>query len=168
MVVVIVKPHFPPADHSRVTRPLIELSKMLLGCLICVVRMDPDRSVNPIVLFGVGNRRVEPLCRTATAANCEHHLDAGSPCACEHGAAVLIELGEFQMCVRVNNAHDSYILNASRVPDARRCSPPRDSRADAASLFGSRCVQCPQSIENADEEGTPAFEGKGLARRARP
>jgi hypothetical protein len=104
MVRVVVESHFAPGDHARVVSQPINLLEVRLCGQLCFLRMDPDRGVNPIVLFGKGQRRIELLWPRA-AADGQYRLDASLPRALEHCDAVSIELREIEVRVRINQFH---------------------------------------------------------------
>src|SRR6266567_8423787 len=53
----------------------------------CFVRMDSERRIDPVVLFGVGNA-ARHLVGPVAVADCDQRLHAGSARALEHGFAV--------------------------------------------------------------------------------
>ncbi len=68
--------------------------------------MNSDGRVNPVVLLGEWNRGVEAFLGRSAAADGQHGADSGCTRAIEHGGAVFVELGEFEMRVGVYDFHD--------------------------------------------------------------
>ena len=102
MVEVIVEPHFAPADHFSVPRQFIELCEVLFVRRTRIMRMNANCRVNPVMLFGVGYRRVEPFRRACPAADRQQRFNTGRSRAFEHRLAIRIKLREFKMCVGID------------------------------------------------------------------
>ena len=102
MIVVIIEAHFAPRDHSRMLRQLVELLEMFLSRKFRFVRMNSHRRVNPVVLLGKRNRRIQPL-RPRPAADRKQRLHSRRPRPFKHRVAIFIKLRKFQMRMRVDN-----------------------------------------------------------------
>ncbi len=98
MIVVIIEPHLAPRNHARMLRQLIQPRKMLFGSKLRLMRMNSNRRVNPVVLFGKRNRRVQPV-RPRPASNREQRPHARRARAFEHRRPILIELRKLQVRV---------------------------------------------------------------------
>src|SRR5262249_34060262 len=68
VVVVIVEADLAPGNHFRMLGKASEFIEMRRRHFLRFVGMDANAGVNPVVLLGVRNRRVE-LLRTGTGAN---------------------------------------------------------------------------------------------------
>ena len=101
VIVEIVEANFAPGDDFRVLGELRELVEMLRRDLLRLVRVDADRGVDPVVLIGIFDRGVE-LFGAGTRADRENVFDARRASAIEHGVAVVSELWEIDVCVRVD------------------------------------------------------------------
>src|SRR5258708_29090483 len=59
MIVEIVESDFSVSDHARVLRQLRKLLEVRRGKFLRLVRMRADGGVNPIMLLGKRNRRIQ-------------------------------------------------------------------------------------------------------------
>src|SRR5258708_33810627 len=98
MIVEIVETNFAPSDDFGMLRQPGQFVQMLLRYFLRLVRMDTHCRVNPIVLFGKGQGRIEFLWTRAGAdgQQCSH---ARGESAVEHGFAVFGELREVDVRV---------------------------------------------------------------------
>src|SRR5262249_16459781 len=81
-----------------------EFVEMRLRHFLGFVRMNADGGVDPIVRFGERHCGVEFL-RAGAGADGEKRVDACGASAVEHGFAVVGELGEVDVGVRVDQVH---------------------------------------------------------------
>ncbi len=54
MIVEVIEPNFSPRDDFGILGQASQFIQMLLRHFLRFMRMNPDRGVNPIVLFGEG------------------------------------------------------------------------------------------------------------------
>src|SRR5690348_5042608 len=105
MVVKIIEPHLTPGQHARVLRQFGESRKMFFCRGAGVVRMDADRSVDPVVMLGEWNRGIDALCWACDAADREDRHHAGRTGALEHRIAVCRERVALQMRMSIDDLH---------------------------------------------------------------
>jgi hypothetical protein len=98
VVVEIIEADFTPGDDFRVPGEAGELIEMLLRRLLCFMGMDADAAVDPVVLFGVWQRRIE-FFRARTGADGQQILHAGFAGTLQHGVAVVRKLREVYVSV---------------------------------------------------------------------
>jgi hypothetical protein len=102
VIVEIVEADFAPGEDAGVFREAGEFGEPIFSGEFGFVGMDADRGVDPVVFLGERNGGVEAV-RGGAAANGEDFFDSCVASACEHGVAVGIELGKFEMGVRVDD-----------------------------------------------------------------
>jgi len=105
VVVVIVEADFTPGDDANVSGVGFGFLEMALGDEFGFVGMDTDGGVDPGVLLGERDGRVEMVGAGSTADG-EDGGDAGFAGAGEDGIAVRLEVGEIEMGVGVDQFHD--------------------------------------------------------------
>src|ERR1700676_5486003 len=104
MVVEVVKADFAPGDYFWAMRKSFQCGEMFGSDLLGFMRMDADAAVDPVVGFGVGQSGVE-FFRAWTGADGQDGFHAGGLRALQHGFAVVCELREIDMGVRVDEFH---------------------------------------------------------------
>ncbi len=72
--------------------------------------MDADRGVDPVMLLGERNGRVEAV-RAGAAADGENAFYACGPRAIEHGGAIVVKLRKLQMRVRIDDFQGNDFLS---------------------------------------------------------
>ncbi len=102
VVIEIIEADFAPGEDAGVLGEAGEFGEPFFGGEFGFVRMDADGGVDPVVFFGERNGDVEAIGGGA-AADGEDILDAGVAGASEHGVAVGVELGKFEMGVRIDD-----------------------------------------------------------------
>src|SRR5205823_14720035 len=101
VVVEIVKADFAVGDDAGMLRELGELFEVRGRQVFGFVGMRAYGGVNPVVLFGEGERGVE-FFRAGAGADGEQRVYAGGAGAVEHGGAVVIKLREVDVRVGVD------------------------------------------------------------------
>ena len=96
---VIVESNLAPCNHFQVLGQFRELRVVLLARLSRVLRMNPDGSVNPVIVFRDGDRCVEFVGAGAAAADRENRLDAFGVRTREHFGAIGVEVFGFEVRV---------------------------------------------------------------------
>ena len=98
MVIKIIQTNLTPGNDFGMFRQSGQVIQMLLRYFVRLVRMNPDRRVNPIVLLGEGQCRIE-LLRAGSCADGEQRRHSRGARALEHGFAVFRELWKINVRV---------------------------------------------------------------------
>src|SRR5258705_5696333 len=104
MIVVVVETDLAPGDDFGMLRQLSQLIQMLLRDFLGFMGMNANGGVNPVMLFGKWQCGIE-LLAARPGADSEQSRDSSRTRAIEHGFAVLRELREVDVCVRVDEFH---------------------------------------------------------------
>ncbi len=98
MIVVIVESNFAPGDHARMSRQPVQFRVVRVGRVPGLVRMNPHRRVDPIVLLGIRNGRSK-LFDFRPVADRQQRPDSRCPRALEHRFAVRVKVGNIHVRV---------------------------------------------------------------------
>ena len=104
MIVKIVESDFAPGYDFRMLSQSCQFFQMLRCDFLRFVRVNANRGVNPLMLFGKGQRGIE-LFGPWAGADREERAHSSSAGAFEHGIAVLRELWEIDVRMRINQFH---------------------------------------------------------------
>ena len=130
-VVVVIEADFTPGDHARVLGKRFKRCQVRVGYLRGFVRMDANRGLNPIMLLGERQRRIQ-FFGTRARSDREQGGDSRLARALEHGIAIFVKLREIQVRVGIYEFHGITV----------RLRPKRSMRLETPDCATS--VACPR------------------------
>src|SRR5579863_7061178 len=101
MVIEVIQPNFAPGNDLWALCQLCHLLEISIAGEFGFVRMNSDRCINKVVLFGELDGAVEGA-RARTAADGENGFNPSILSPLQHGGSVRIELLHFEVSVGVD------------------------------------------------------------------
>ena len=96
MIVMIIESDFAPRDHTRMARQLVHLGVVGIRRVLRLMRMDPHRRIDPVVLLGVGNRGPKFL-DFGSIPDRQQCRNSRRACAIEHRLAVVLKVRDIDV-----------------------------------------------------------------------